>query len=371
MTRSGAGIGSEFGISAPGGYQIDLFHPVRFLTSSKVSFVANGRAAMGLAIRHLRQTAGSWQNRVLLPAYLCRSMIQPFIEHGLRFDFYSVTDCLSIDPVEVVERVDDATLAVLLMHYFGFSQSAGLASVIANQCPQVAILDDRTHMLGTDLGTEVADSAMEIRLYSPRKWGPFPDLGLVIWPPAAKVSRPRSRLLDGGYDLGFALWRLTGGFLRALYFALPLEKLRRMSLHPFHRAEALLDRRVRVCRSSPISRLLWHYWKWIEVWRIRRDNFRYLLDNWAQTEIEPLYSELPDRVCPVGFPVRTSERDGLRLHLISEKIYPPIHWVRPAEVSVQDFPQEAALAEQELTIPIDQRYTRAHMDSVLEALCRR
>ena len=370
MKASGPGIGSEFGLSKAGGYQFSFSRRVCVPASRRVFYVANGRAAIGLAVRYLRQTAEDGRDGVLLPAYLCHSMIQPFLEHGLRVDFYPVADDLSINPVEVAERVDGTTLAVMLMHYFGFSQSEDLLPAIVEEHPQVAIIDDRTHMLGTDLQARELGSTLSICLYSPRKWGAFPDIGLAIWPRSLALSEALPRLLDVAYDYGFAFWRLVGVLLRSLYFALPAETLRQRSLRPLHRADGLLDRRIRVCRSSPISRFLWHHWKWDEIWRIRRDNFQYLLDNWTTTEIEPLYQELPDSVCPLGFPVRTPEREDLRRRLISRQIFPPIHWVRPAEVPAQDFPRAAALADEELTIPIDQRYTLKQMDHILEVLCQ-
>jgi dTDP-4-amino-4,6-dideoxygalactose transaminase len=70
----------------------------------------------------------------------------------------------------------------------------------------------------------------------------------------------------------------------------------------------------------------------------------------------------------LGFPIRTADRQRLRQRLIAQQIFPPVHWVRPSEVPARDFPQAAALAEEELTIPIDQRYTLQHMDHILETV---
>ncbi|MFN2185742.1 MAG: DegT/DnrJ/EryC1/StrS family aminotransferase [Anaerolineae bacterium] len=368
MIASGVGIGSEFGLSKAGGYRyspaLHDFTP----SSGGVSYVANGRAALGLAIRRLRQMAKDGRDGVLLPAYLCHSMIQPFREQGLRIGFYPVASDLSIDPADVSERIDTTTLAVLWMHYFGFGQPLDLLSPLAKDHPHVAIIDDRTHMLGTDLLAAEMRSSAAVHVYSARKWGPFPDLGLVIWPKAPAASEPLSGLMDGGYDFSFVFWRFVGVVLRTLYFAFPVEPLRGQSLSSFRRAEDRLDRRVRVCQASAISRFLWHHWQWADACRIRRANFRYLLERWAATDASPLCGELPDSVCPLGFPIRTADRERLRQRLIAHQIFPPVHWLRPAQVPACDFPQAAALAEEELTIPIDQRYTWQHMDRILETV---
>ncbi len=368
MKPSGPGIGSEFGLSRAAGYQYSSPDCVSSSLSGEVSYVANGRAALGLAIRYLRLTAKGDSDCVLLPSYLCHSMIQPFQEQGLQIEFYPVTDELSIDPRAVSERVSGATLAVLLMHYFGFGQPVDLVTRLLEDHPQVTIVDDRTHMLGTDLCAGELGTTAAISVYSPRKWGPFPDIGLVVWPRSPALSEPLPQLLDGGYDLGFAFWRLVGVMLRALYSAFPVETVRRISLRPFRRADDLLNRRVRVCRASPFSRFLWYHWEWSRACRVRRANYQYLLDHWTATEIVPLYRQLPVHVCPLGFPVRTHEREELRRRLIAEEIYPPIHWVRPVDVSAQVFPRAAMLAEEELTLPIDQRYTLQQMDRILNTV---
>lgn len=369
MRIEGGGIGSEFGLSKSGGYQADRRIATGLGDPHKMSFVANGRSAMMLASRSVYWMPDEGRNRALLPAYLCHSMIQPFVELGLQVCFYRVGSDLSINPTDVSECIDGTVRAVLLMHYFGFEQEIRLDSWLAERFPDVTVIDDRTHMLFADLRTRTT-SAAAIRVYSPRKWGPLPDIGIVVWPDSLSQASSGAAPLDKGYDHGFALWRLIGVLLRALFFAWPSESLRRLSLRPFHKADALLDRRIQLRTASPISRFLWRHWNSAVVWHTRRSNFQYLLDNWPSKEIQPLYDVLPKTVCPLGFPIRTLERESLRRHLISKEIFPPIHWLRPSEVSADDFPEAARLAEQELTIPIDQRYGVGHMERILDVVCK-
>jgi hypothetical protein len=257
----------------------------------------------------------------------------------------------------------------MLVHYFGFSKLEGLADLLAKQFPRVTIIDDRTHLLLSDLNAGAISSDLAITVYSPRKWGPFPDLGLVVWPRLGDPEAVGACLPDRGYDFSFGFWRLMGMPLRALFFAWPVETLRRLSLWPFHKADAILDQRVQIRRASPVSRWLWQCWDWAVAWQARRENYQYLLDNWPSAEIEPLFRRLPESVCPLGFPIRMAERDRLKRYFISKGIFPPIHWLRPPQVSPDEFPDAAALAEQELTLPIDQRYGLRHMDYILEAVC--
>jgi hypothetical protein len=324
---------------------------------------------MALVARNLLRHGAEGRDTILLPSYLCHSMIQPFAELGLRVRFYALEPDLSASLAGIRGCIDDRTSAVLLMHYFGFGQPKELVEALVEQVPWVAVIDDRTHMHLSDLRTAHPLSGQAYTVYSPRKWGPFPDLGIVVWPQAT-TPNPTDPLFDGRYDLAWATWRLLGTMLRAFFFAWPVDFLRSGSLWPFRRAEAVLDRRTRVCRASPLSRWLWRRWDWEVAWRCRRQNYEYLLDNWPAEDIVPLYQALPESVCPLGFPVRTPDRDRARRHLVASDIYPPIHWQRPDEVPAADFPETAALAGEELTIPIDQRYGLQHMDYILENVGR-
>ncbi len=364
------GIGSEFGLSHRGGYRLSWNSNPPIDHFERLTFTSNGRAALGLVVRYARRIPGNRRDTILLPSYLCHSMIQPIVELGLQVRFYPVASDLSINSSELCSRIDDRTLAVLLMHYFGFHQPVDLAALLTKQFPHVTIIDDRTHMLLSDLKMGMSVSDFAIAIYSPRKWGPFPDLGIVVWPRWSNDGGLRNCFLDRGYDLSFSFWRLWGMLLRTMFFACPVEKLRGPSLWPLHKADAILDQRMQIRRASPISRGLWRCWDWVAAWHARRVNYQYLFDNWPSADIRPLFRKLPESVCPLGFPIRTADRNGLKLYFLSKCIFPPIHWLRPPQVSPDEFHDAAVLAEQELTIPVDQRYGLRHMDCILEVVCR-
>lgn len=366
-TWVGPGIGSEFGLSRRGGYQIQR-RKEHGLSRDDAIFTSNGRAALSLAIRCIQHLNHSQRNMVLLPAYLCDSIIQPFVEQGVQVCFYPVGSKLTVHLSEVLERVNDQTLAILLVNYFGFGQHDNLVNHLAQELPDVAVIDDRSHLLLSDLFNEVPLTDKVIRIYSARKWGAFPDLGILTWSHPKDSDSSYAHFIGKGYDWAFGLYRFLGMCLRALFFAWPAKGVGHASLWFAQHGELILDHRIQVKRASPISRWLWHFWNWETAWHIRRENYQYLLDNWSSKEITPLFETLPTSVCPLGFPIRSTERDRLRSWLISQRIYPPIHWLRSCYVSPSEFPEAATLAEQELTLPIDQRYGLQHMDYILEAM---
>ncbi len=359
------GVGGEYGLSTRGGYSLAFAANCHRLPCA--TFVPSGRAAIAVAARYARQKHGSGRCRFLLPSYLCHTVIQPFLEMGIDVGFYDAGSDLTIAPERVAERVDERTIGILITQYFGFHQTPDLSLRLQAQFPNICIVDDRTHVLLSDLVEPAVSGDTAVRVYSARKWAPFPDLGIVCWPPGVNPGRGGQRFLDSGYDLPFACTRFAALALRAFFTAFPAAGLRRWSLALVRRADRILDGRVLPRNASPVATLLWRLWDWRPSWEIRRRNFRYLVENWPRDVAKPLYSRMADDVCPLGFPVRTQERDLLRALLVREGVYPPIHWALPSHVPAGEFPQSACLSLEELTIPIDQRYTLRHMDRVLEA----
>ena len=363
MHTSKAGIGSEFGFSKRGGYRFRSKNSPRKADLNNAVFTANGRAALALAAKHLIQTTDLGRDTVLMPAYLCPTMIQSFAAFGLKIGFYPINADLIIDPAVVCEHINERTLAVVSMNYFGFPQTANLTGLLAEKNFDLTVIDDRTHMLLSDLYSRKKVSDTAISVYSARKWGPFPDLGIIVWP------HQNGPMPGKGYDWLFGFWRILDVLLRAVFFAWPTEVLRRLSLRAYHRAELILDQRIKIRQPSPFSLLLWRFWDWLDACHRRRANYQYLLDNWTSNEkVIPVFDTLPEDVCPLGFPVMTLERDALRQHLIGRRVFAPIHWPRPSELVPGEFPEADAFISQELTIPIDQRYGAEHMDHILEGV---
>jgi len=360
-----AGIGSEYGFGRRGGYDLALRRngDEGFQGPTLVSC---GRAALGLAIRAAKLGDFPKRNRVLLPSYLCRTMIQPFVEAGLEVKFYPAGQNLVIRAETVASHMDDQTLGILLVHYFGFPQNPGLAKRLHEAFPEVAIIDDRTHLLVSDVAGARGSSDPAIAVYSARKWGPFPDLGIVVWPFRERLGVEAAALLDRRYDLWLFNARLAGLLLRTAFFAFPCETLREVSLRWVKHSENIFDRRVLVSKASPLSRLLWRLWDWRCACQRRRQNFQYLLKDWPRQAGEPIYDSLPPDVCPLGFPIRAFDRKALRARLIANRVYPPVHWDLPKKVDPESFPESARLAKEELTLPIDQRYCLRDMDVILE-----
>ncbi|MBW2619689.1 MAG: hypothetical protein JRC92_12510 [Deltaproteobacteria bacterium] len=90
----------------------------------------------------------------------------------------------------------------------------------------------------------------------------------------------------------------------------------------------------------------------------------------------PFFTELPEGVCPLGFPVLAPEgrRDAIRDGLHRRGVAVRSFWdVLPAIVSEAEFPQSARISRRILTLPVHEGVSRPIINKVaawLELLSR-
>src|SRR5215467_9777931 len=82
-------------------------------------YVFSGRTAI---FHGLRILGISSDERVLVPAFNCASLVEPILRHGAKVAFYKInTDC-SADLDDLERRIDARTRAIVVIHYFGFPE---------------------------------------------------------------------------------------------------------------------------------------------------------------------------------------------------------------------------------------------------------
>ena len=361
MNRA-AGIGGDFGFGSGGGHGWSAAGGV---TNSLVRglCVANGRSALSILAACARMKLSPGRATILLPAYLCHTVIQPFDGALFQFRFYDIECDLSTTASSVMDKYDRDVVAVILMNYFGHSTVESGVYAAIREAGDALIFDDRSHSLLTDMLKGPSAYLNSIfRIYSVRKWGPFPDLALLVTPKGSDI-RP-----DKGIDYKFFLYRFAGLALRGAYFNFPAPLLSDASLRCFNRAEILLDARIQPKNSSYFSRLLWKRWDWRSAAERRRENFAFLSSNWTCKYATPLFSSVGEDVCPMSFPIVVKGRAKLRQWLIDGKVYCPIHWPQPRETRGVAARNASNFYAQELTIPIDQRYAQVDMSRILQRI---
>ncbi|MFY9191627.1 MAG: hypothetical protein WAO06_02035 [Tenuifilaceae bacterium] len=309
-------------------------------------FFVSARAAMRFLFRQRRP------RKIWMPSYLCETMLQALEGTGTELEFFPVDYDLQITDREWIRRLDRRDIVVLIS-YFGFAIPEDVCRAIRER--GALVLEDASQALLSGHVGRYADYVV----FSPRKFLGVPDSGILI----NQSDRP----LGGAEGLipppkDWWLKAFTASLLRWEF-----------DRHGGDRHWFALFRQVEDSQpvgdfaASELSQmLLTHAFDYVEIAERRRDNYQFLL---AHLKNVALYAHLPDDVVPLGFPIRTNQRNQLRQYLFGQKIFLPIHWDMP-DVVPMDFVDSRRLTEAILTLICDQRYTERELAPMVDVVTR-
>jgi magnesium-protoporphyrin IX monomethyl ester (oxidative) cyclase len=316
---------------------------------------ASGRGALRAVLDDLRSKRDI--ATILLPDYLCESIITTVSRAGFAYDFYSVTENLTPDAASLAAALSAASepTAVLLVDYFGIVDlSASIAWLRAHDA-SIPIMLDAVQAPLRDDAMRGADYAFT----SLRKALPVPDGALAL-------SRAGALVPAGATEAAFVAGKLSGLLLKTHASREGLPDATFLQLLEI--AEHQLDE-VGYYDSpmSDISRRILGHLATREIAASRRANFERLRDRLAGFDISPLADLGPDSV-PLFLPIAIEDRDRVRSELARQRIYCPVHWPVPETDDREPLDERQPLYATELSLVIDQRYGSAEMDRIAEAL---
>jgi perosamine synthetase len=334
-------------------------------------FYATGRAAMLAGLRALGIGPG---DDVLLPAYLCESVVTPVQAVGAQPVYYPVGRGFEVDPDAVEAAITEGTRAVVVIHFLGFP---GPVQALRDVCDRrgVALIEDCAHALYSRLGDRELGSWGDMAFFSPWKSLPLPDGGLLrlnhpgltTAPPPARPSRHRTAMRLAYRALG-SVELLVGWSPRTRL--LQRQRLRQ-TMH-------------QQVSAGPVEELggsahAWQLYRSASVAHVvgrRRRHFARLLAAchnlpWAR----PVFDTLPDGVCPLGLPLVAEDRDHWRDFLLGRGVNVRTYWEHlPPTVDTIRFPDAAWLRDRILVLPTHQGLTNDHVEwlaRLLQTLGRR
>lgn len=342
-------IGSEFWLDA------ESVQRSGFLTKTHFEkrFLMSGRCA----IYHVLQEMSSSDSKKVayLPAYICHTVIDPFIKAKYKIVYYDVDATLK--PV-FEEKYLDQLSVVLISDYFGFINDN---SDFIRACKEhdITIIEDMSHsMFSKTINPEV-----DYSIGSLRKWVGIPAGG---W--AVSTQNPfRTETLK--YHPDYVESRLEALKLRKAYIETGNEEYKTFSMQLFSKAETLLEHGFDVYGGDPVSDEIVASLPYQNIIKKRRRNYEILLGGLRKnSDIKAIFHELSSEICPMFFPIISDNRDMIKDLLLSNKIYPPIHWPIPKAIDIEKYPQAKRIYESILSIPCDQRYDKNDMYRVCEVL---
>lgn len=292
-------------------------------------YVNSGRSAFEYILRSLGEV-----KKVYLPFYTCHSLSEKLDQLGISCGFYSLDDRL-----EIAERGRPAPRPgeyVLYTDYFGIKRP--YVQRLHTLYPGRLIIDNATALFSPPLPDTPT-------FYSPRKFSGLPDGG-VAYVPGVPPELPER---DVSYPTASFLLQSMDESLEAAADACE-ENERRLARAPLR-------------AMSRLTEYLIHGIDYDRAARRRRQNYVHL-----HRTLGPLNKlAVPATLCgPFCYPFRTNVAE-LRNFLIDRGIYIPTLWPHLLD-SPYEGSTESKLARELIPLPVDQRYGRVEMESILEAV---
>ena len=123
------------------------------------------------ALKYGLQTLGlSSDQSILIPDFICDSVISPILENSLQFSVYETTQNLSPVWASVESSMSENTKALLMVHYFGQPQDIDAFKQFAKK-HNLFLIEDNAHGHSGTFKNKMLGTFGDIGISSPRKFG--------------------------------------------------------------------------------------------------------------------------------------------------------------------------------------------------------
>ena len=309
----------------------------------------SGRTAIDYVLSDIPKTIRS----VYMPSYCCYSMLQPFLDRGIKVYFYGI----ELTDNGISYRIDyekpcDIFFAI---SYFGYLSTTIDAEIEVFRNKGITIIEDITHRL---LSKQMYCDKSDYSIASLRKWFPIPSGGLAV-KRSGKFSKRSLKAPPPLINTKISAMQITEN-----------KGDKQAFLTMFSRFNKGLQYEYRNIEIDSLSRRLLAKADFFSIKQKRRENTKYLCEALKKNQrfVKPMISTFSSDDCLLFFPVRinTKEREALRNYLIVHDIYCPIHWPITNEAYLNVKTRQ--VYEEELSLIIDQRYGIDDMQRIVETI---
>lgn len=247
---------------------------------------------------------------ILIPAYHCRSMIEPLLDLNINIIFYHHTKDLYLTIHDLKEATSslDNRFALLIIHYFGFPQK--YIEDIAKYCVQnnIKLIEDCAHSFFAYGSTRPPGSYGDYAIASTRKFLPVSDGGIVL---------DNEREDNSLQKAGITPQPLINEFKTILKLLISL--LRPNPIAPSINEPVVLDYKSNSSLNNnedyfhihnanmaglKTNQFLTHFISNDDICKKRRENYQHWLDLLEdRTHFKPLYPYLDKGTVPYVFPL--------------------------------------------------------------------
>ena len=285
---------------------------------------------------------------ILLPDYLCESIIEVVHQFRLKIIFYSVNENLTIDEIDFSTKYLKTSI-VLLINYFGGIDCASQVSVIRALDKNACIIEDNVQGFYTMFKKSDADFSFT----SFRKSFSVPDGG---WVKSKFTDLPVATERNS-----FAEYKIVGGILKHLRRFDEIND--QLYLDLLKKGEEKINENY----HSEISTITLNIISGLKLKLTsekRKENANFLIEGLSKLNLKSIVKFSCSDI-PLFIPIQLKNRDIVRAELFKENIFCPVHW---PVLNHYDLKKGKELAQNELSLIIDQRYGIEEMSRILNVL---
>ncbi|MBU0573287.1 MAG: DegT/DnrJ/EryC1/StrS family aminotransferase [Candidatus Margulisbacteria bacterium] len=259
--------------------------------SSEVYFFSYGRLALYAALKAMAIKPGE---NVLLPAYICNSVLSPFNALDIKVKYYLIDEKLNANIASIKQQIDDRTRAILVVNYFGFPQKLDEIKMICRERKLVCIEDNAHGFLSAESG-QLLGTRGDIGILSFRKTISVPNGAALLINDATKLAEKikpfiYKKTIDDEIRFFLRAVKIMFGKL-----AVPSQKIYREdppeeenNFHKYMKQISFLT--AKLYDKAELGRLA----------RQKRERYSQLLKNIDRERAKPIFSDLPDGVVPMS-----------------------------------------------------------------------
>ncbi len=302
---------------------------------------------------------------ILLPDYLCLSIIAAFAPTKLKYRFYRIDKDLNIDTEDLKRQLDNDVRAIYITDFFGFPFKKETVDELKKirEEKNIALIEDITQTLFSR--SKYCMGFADYILCSTRKWMPMTDGGLLAARDGACFDDIE---LENGYNEA-AYKQLLVSLMRDYCNDNPYKD---MSLYLELEREAnrvrYTDLTVRNMTSE--AKQIMMNCDTAELIKKRIKNYSYLYANLKDmSNMKIIGKELDanEDIVPFGFLILTEKRDEFYKYLINHGIIGEIQWILPKDYYAPGKDSEY-LSDHNLMIHCDQRYGIMEMEYIIKTI---
>ncbi len=332
-------------------------------------YTSSGRQAISLALKSLEKSRPDIQKKCLLPAYMCDTVFFPFEQNGWEIFFYHIGRDMRVDKEELCQLINSIKPTLLFIHaYYGVDTWKDLRPTLHKyRHSGLILMEDMTQ----SYYLREVDTQVDYIVGSLRKWYSVPDGGFVV----SDEDLSQEFIEEDSYFVTQRIKTLTAKWdyldkkeqNQDNVEALQNQKSEYLALN--RKMEEYLDKNERVMALSGISSAMLSDIDEEADYIRRNTNYKILHQGFSNRKsVKNVLEELTEDSAPLYLPIYAQNREDLQKFFCEHDIYVPVLWPVGAENGDILSEDEKYIFSHLLAIPMDHRYGKAEMDTIIDVL---